>query len=44
VFLVLPTVIMANMDAKRGGRLNMDISTVVRVLGGMTAAIGSTIS
>jgi flagellar protein FlaJ len=42
--LILPTGIVANMDDKRVGRIDMDISTVVRVLGGMTAAIGSTIS
>ena len=42
--LVLPAGFVANMDDKRVAQLDMDVSTMVRVLGGMTAAIGSTIT
>ena len=42
--LILPAGVVANLDDKRVARLDNDIPTVVRVLGGITSAMSSTIS
>ena len=42
--LIFPPGLLANLDDKRINRKDMDLATMVRVLGGVTSAMGTTVS